>query len=68
MRLSYQSFRAAFEALPQDVATVERVRQLANDLTETAKSFDFDVPQEVKAFLEAMQAGGAPLALADRNR
>jgi hypothetical protein len=59
----HPSFRAAFEALPQDVVTVERARRLANDLTETAKSFDFDVPREVKAFLEAIQVGGAPLAL-----
>jgi hypothetical protein len=59
----YQSFRAAFDALPQDDAVIERVKRIANELAETAKAFDFNVPKEVKAFLEAIQTGGAPLAL-----
>lgn len=59
----HQNFRAAFETLPPDGAMIERVKRLARELTETAKSFDFNVPKEVKAFLEAIQAGGAPLTL-----
>ncbi|WP_162815565.1 hypothetical protein [Microvirga aerophila] len=59
----YQEFRVAFDTLPQDAATVTRIKRLAAELAATAKSFDFDVPAEVKAFLEAVQTGGAPLAL-----
>lgn len=59
----YQSFRAAFDALPQDGAMIERVKRIANELTETARAFNFDVPKEVEAFLKAIQTGGAPLAL-----
>lgn len=59
----YQTFRVEFERLPADRAAIERVRSLASDLTEIAKGFDYDVPAEVKRFLEAMQSGGATLDL-----
>ena len=59
----YRDFHPAFEKLPVDRAAIERVRALAAKLTETAKFFDYDVPQEVKAFLEAVQGGGATLEL-----
>ena len=36
---------------------------MADDLKAIAGQFDFDVPAEVKAFLEAVQADGAALAL-----
>lgn len=59
----HQAFRAEFDRLPADRAAIERVRSLAEDLTETAKAFDYDVPAQVKRFLEAVQSGGATLDL-----
>lgn len=59
----HQSFRAEFDKLPGDKAAIERVKALAAHLTETAKAFDFDVPADVKRFLEAIQSGGAKLDL-----
>lgn len=59
----YQAFRAEFEKLPADKAAIERVKALAARLTETAREFDFDVPADVKRFLEAIQSGGAKLDL-----
>lgn len=59
----HESFRLEFDRLPADRAAIERVRSLAGALTETAKAFDYDVPAEVKRFLEAVQSGGAPLDL-----
>lgn len=59
----YQEFRTNFERLPADRTAVERVQSLAKALTETAKDFDYDVPGDVKRFLEAVQSGGAPLDL-----
>lgn len=55
--------RNEFDRLPVDSSGIERVRQIASELTKVAKSFDFDVPTDVKLFLEAIQAGGAPLDL-----
>ena len=59
----HQDFRAIFDRPPADRAAIERVRALAADLTETANGFDYDVPAEVKRFLEAVQSGGATLDL-----
>jgi hypothetical protein len=59
----HQILRTKFDRLPADKAGIEEVRVLASDLTETAKAFDFDVPGEVKRFLEAIQNGGATLDL-----
>ncbi|MFW7270014.1 hypothetical protein ACMAUO_19030 [Gluconacetobacter sp. Hr-1-5] len=59
----HQAFRAEFDKLPGDRAAIERVKALAAQLTETAKTFDFDVPTDVKRFLEAIQIGGAKLDL-----
>ncbi len=59
----HQAFRVEFDRLPADRAAIERVRSLAKELTETAKAFDYDVPAEVKRFLEAVQSGGATLDL-----
>jgi hypothetical protein len=59
----YQLFRVEFEKLPTDNKAIERVRDLATRLTETAKDFDFDVRADVKRFLEAIQSGGARLDL-----
>ncbi len=59
----HQAFRVEFDRLPADLAAIERVRSVAKELTETAKAFDYDVPAEVKHFLEAVQSGGATLDL-----
>jgi hypothetical protein len=59
----HQAFRLEFDRLPADRAAIQRVRSLAEELTETAKAFDYNVPAEVKRFLEAVQSGGAPLDL-----
>lgn len=59
----HQSFRLEFDKPPADRATIDRVRSLAKELTETAKALDYDVPAEVKCFLEAVQSGGAALDL-----
>ncbi|MBX9456168.1 MAG: hypothetical protein KL863_09165 [Rhizobium sp.] len=59
----HQAFRAEFDKLPADQSAIERVKALAARLTETAKEFDFDVPADVKHFLEAIQRGGAKLDL-----
>lgn len=59
----HQAFRAEFDKLPAEKATIDRVKALAVRLTETAKEFDFDVPADVKRFLEAIQSGGAKLDL-----
>jgi hypothetical protein len=59
----YQAFRSAFDALPERGAEIATVRELADDLKAIAGQFDFNVPDEVKAFLAAVQANGAALAL-----
>lgn len=59
----YQEYRSEFDKPPADKMAIERVKDLAARLTKTAKSFDFDVPVDVKIFLEALQAGGARLDL-----
>lgn len=59
----HQAFRVEFDRFPADRAAIERVRSLAAELTETANTFDYNVPAEVKHFLEAVQSGGATLDL-----
>jgi hypothetical protein len=62
-RLTHEAFTRLFQTLPADPTVVERARSLAAELVRIAGRFDFDVKPEVKAFLEAVQAGGAPLSL-----
>jgi hypothetical protein len=59
----HQVFRVEFERIPPDRGVIEHVRSLAKELTKTAKGFDYDVPADVKRFLEAVQSGGATLDL-----
>jgi hypothetical protein len=59
----YQAFRAEFDKLPRDKDAIDHVKTLTARLTETAKIFDFNVPPDVKRFLEAIQSGGAKLNL-----
>jgi hypothetical protein len=42
---------------------VQAVGQAAENLASIAKDFDFDVPDAVKKFLDALPQGGAPLSL-----
>jgi hypothetical protein len=60
----YALLKSAFEDLPGDKGDLDKVRALAVQLEEVAQAFDFDVPAEVKRFLEAvLSVAGAPLAL-----
>ena len=58
----YKRF-GAFSVRPRDAAAVAEAQALARELRATATRFDFDVPPDVKAFLDAVQEGGAPLLL-----
>jgi hypothetical protein len=63
-RTLYQALDAAFAVAPADRAAIEQVRRLAKQLETTAQAFNFNVPEGVKAFLEAVQSvAGAPLDL-----
>ena len=55
-----QSFRSEF---PKDTNLVEHVEALSALLKSTSEEFDYAVHEEVKAFLSAVQQGGAPLEL-----
>ena len=60
----YARLKAAFDDLPGDKGDFDQVRALAAELEQVAQAFDFDVPAEVKQFLEAvLSVTGAPLAL-----
>jgi hypothetical protein len=59
----YVAFRKLFEQLPGDLSDVAIAERLANKLRETSSCFDFDVPSEVKIFLEAVQADGASIEM-----
>ncbi|PWC91869.1 hypothetical protein [Azospirillum sp. TSO5] len=60
----YHQFKIAFDSLPADWAAIERARRLGGELEAAARVFDFNVPAEVKSFLEAVQSvSGAPLDL-----
>lgn len=62
-RATHEAFTRLFLTLPADAGVVERARSLAAELVLIAARFDFEVKPEVKAFLVAVQAGGAPLSL-----
>lgn len=57
----YGLYQSEADRIPIDRESIERVRELSRKLIETAKGFDFDVPTDVKRFLEAIQSGGAKL-------
>lgn len=60
----YTRFKAAFDEVPADKYEVDQVRSLAGQLEQAAQAFDFDVPAEVKEFLEAvLSVNGAPISL-----
>ena len=60
---AHAQFSALFQALPTDGSAVGEAKKLARDLATISGKFDFAVSDEVKRFLAAVQAGGAPLAL-----
>lgn len=60
----YSRLKTAFDVLPPDTATIAATWQIAEELEKVAKDFDFDVPADVKQFLEAvLSIKGAPLSL-----
>jgi hypothetical protein len=63
-RALHQELDTAFSAAPADQATIDQVKRLAKQIEATAQTFNFDVPERVKRFLEAVQSvAGAPLDL-----
>lgn len=60
---THEAFTKLFQSQPTDPSVVERASSLAAELVRIAARFDYDVKPEVKVFLAAVQAGGAPLAL-----
>jgi hypothetical protein len=60
---AYAQFSALFQALPANGTAVADAKKLAKDLATISGKFDFAVSDDVKRFLAAVQAGGAPLAL-----
>lgn len=58
---AHAQFSALFQALPTDGLAVGEAKKLARDLVTISGKFDFAVSDEVKRFLAAVQAGGAPL-------
>jgi len=60
----FAELKAQFDTLPNDQAAVRHVNSLAERLEKVGKSFNFDVPADVKRFLEAvLSVNGAPLSL-----
>lgn len=60
----YTRLKAAFDVLPTDAAAIEATEKIADDLEKAAKDFNFEVPADVKQFLEAvLSIKGAPLSL-----
>jgi hypothetical protein len=47
----------------EPTSTSSAIRLTAENLAAIAKDFDFDVPDAVKQFLDALPQGGAPLSL-----
>jgi hypothetical protein len=62
-RLTHEAFTKLFQSPPSDPTVVERAKGLAAELVRIAARFDYEVKPEVKTFLAAVQAGGAPLSL-----
>lgn len=63
-RFLFDRLEAKFNTLPADRGAIDEAVVLASELETVAKEFDFDVPAEVKLFLEAvLSVSGAPLAL-----
>ncbi len=60
----YGRLKAAFDTFPVDAEAIARVSRIGADLERAATTFNFDVPADVKLFLEAvLSVKGAPLSL-----
>lgn len=60
---TYTQLNALTRSRPQERDDFARVRELARQLGEIYQRFDFDVPEAVKRFLQAVADGGADLDL-----
>ena len=63
----HRQLNEAFSNLPSDRLAIENARTIAAKLLKVVKDFDFDVPSDVKKFLDAIQGGGASLELLNSN-
>jgi len=62
-KAAFTELQQLFRAAPQSEEDIAVARLKARELEDIAKDFDFDVPQEVKSFLEAVLSGGASLGM-----
>lgn len=60
---TYAQINGLARSRPQERGDFARVRELARQLGEIYQRFDFDVPEAVKRFLQAVADGGADLDL-----
>jgi len=63
----HRQLNEAFSNLPPDRQAIENARTIAAKLLKVVKDFDFDVPPDVKKFLDAIQGGGASLEMLNSN-
>lgn len=59
----YSDFKELKTQFPKDTTDINRTNQCAEKLRDIASAFDFDVPEDVKIFLEAVAREGAALDL-----
>ena len=57
----YGDFYQCAQSRPTKPADFDNVRDFARQLSEIYQKFDFNVPEEVNRFLQAVADGGAPL-------
>lgn len=61
--VAYTRLKEAFDTLPADAPSIAATAKIADNLEQIAKGFNFDVPAEVKQFLEAvLSVKGASLS------
>jgi hypothetical protein len=60
-KAAFTELQQLFRAAPRSEEDIVVARLKARELEDIARGFDFDVPREVKSFLEAVLSGGAPL-------
>jgi len=59
----YRKMQLLKMEFPENSGQIEKAEALSEQLKRTSEAFDYDVHEEVKAFLAAIQQGGAPLEL-----
>ena len=59
----YRTLHPLKGEFPENSDHIERVNELSERLRHKSEEFDYNVNEEVKAFLTAIQQGGAPLEL-----